>query len=1349
MPSPDANYSTVQIGTYTAQTDAFTSVLDLNDRSTYYVRPGGAEWHPPDVTDVDAGNIRTPGVDVVRSQYGVGYFDLSINIRGSTTTAIITAYRNLISAIDKPPYVIRYALPGSTNFSYIDVIGRKYSKWNTNAIQVKNGASLEVSISFKCRPFLRGDRVFLQNLINNPGCEAPSGTGVTAFTDTFTNTNAYTLSNASYRQEVVADKPLRYYRLGESSGTTATDAMASGNNGTYTASPTLAQSGAISGDSDTAVLFASGSSQYVTANATSLPTGAASWTIACWLKVAGSPGSTQTVMSFGLNSTSHGAPQFTIDSSRRIQLSDATTSTAVSAAISTGVFHHLVGTYDGSTLKFFLDGVAGATAAATVAIPGSGTFTTIGATALASPSQFLSGTVDEVVIYDSVLSATRITTLYQIGTATFSGGSLTTDKAYYAETVRADTPLRYYRLDEASGTTAYDAQVTGNNGTYTNSPTLGVTGALTGDSDTGITLNGTNQYVSISTTGLPTGSTNVMIECWAKWAAAPGAQQYIMQIGDGTAGNKSINIVLDTTGKVFVGNNVVATALSSVLSTGAYHHLVGAWNASTGKVQGWVDGTQLTDSSATTDVFSYGACTVGCRTDAAANFFGGQVDEVAIYTTLLSNTRISAHYTAGTTTPASASNTMLIPAEGRVTFGSPNWSSINTWQARFRYTTSGTVLWHYHYTDANNYLAAVVSGTRLALIHTVSGVTTTLTSATIQLVPGIFYWLKATQFPMAGGPANNADKPMVAVTIYVDSGSGTVGTQVASATLSIAAGSTSTALQGKPAIESTGATLGMGGNYSSVHAVTLFGPGGWYFSGSGGTGLCSGAWYQEGPSANTFSNGKTYSYASARVDCAPAGTVSCSWSNADVTSSTTLGATAIGVSSSQLLYIQGAIYTSGMGANATTKLALVEYDGTGSLLRTTNLVTITGNNSNIQMYGPYTITTGASCSYGVVQVQVADTNAGASANGIVYLDNFQAWNSTFTGATTMPYCALRFPQSPAQLEITGIVGDVPAPAAVFMGTYFTSWAANSTMTYILGKRSEVAAASLLVGSAHAPTNGSGFWSYALDTTSYGGFYVTGTVSTSGRIPLAFNSTVTDLRGTYHLFNRFKTSQSGGNLANVSVKTNTMHTQNTWFSTSYQQVYAQAFGTVIAAPLAAGSTWYVIDTGQVAMPVNLTAYEEGGATSEYQPHPEWSDSTGGGSTGFENYQALVPVDGGLLMSLTNNPSNSSLTVTNNYFWILSDGLSTQIGNPSKAVWVNSAGSTGNTIRQYNMGGLPGTSSSYNINTNQLADNYLTLDPTQTVSGSTLNQATALVTDNNNAVLPCYVDIVYTPLYLYPR
>ena len=66
--------------------------------------------------------------------------------------------------------------------------------------------------------------------------------------------------------------------------------------------------------------------------------------------------------------------------------------------------------------------------------------------------------------------------------------------ASYAATVLADAPVGYWRLGEASGTSAAD-EIGAHNGTYVGSPTLGVTGIPGSAGNTAMTLNGSGSGV--------------------------------------------------------------------------------------------------------------------------------------------------------------------------------------------------------------------------------------------------------------------------------------------------------------------------------------------------------------------------------------------------------------------------------------------------------------------------------------------------------------------------------------------------------------------------------------------------------------------------------------------------------------------------------------------------------------------------------------------------------------------------------------------------------------------------------------------------------------------------------------
>src|SRR5579885_3019542 len=176
----------------------------------------------------------------------------------------------------------------------------------------------------------------------------------------------------------------------------------------------------------------------------------------------------------------------------------------------------------------------------------------------------------------------------------------------------------------------------------------------------------------------------------------------------------------------------------------------------------------------------------------AGQFFSGQLDECCVYATALSSTRISAHYTAGHSgATGTVANSLSVAANSQVSFGSPNWSAVNTWQVRFRWLSGmTTATWYLHFTNANNYLGVALTGALLRLNENVAGTVTHIASAGVTPVHEAWYWLQVTQFPtVAGMPA------WVSATLSADN-AGAIGGQIA--TVSGATVDSVTALSGQP-----------------------------------------------------------------------------------------------------------------------------------------------------------------------------------------------------------------------------------------------------------------------------------------------------------------------------------------------------------------------------------------------------------------------------------------------------------------------------------------------------------------------------------------------------------------------
>lgn len=248
-------------------------------------------------------------------------------------------------------------------------------------------------------------------------------------------------------------------------------------------------------------------------------------------------------------------------------------------------------------------------------------------------------------------------------------------KQNYHDECALDSPVVVYRFGESSGTTAEDESGNNLDGTYQNTPTLGATGALTGDPNTAITLNGTDEYVSRADHALlDLGTDTFSIEAFVK-ATAFAANQCIT--------SKGINgyvVGILTTGAVFFDKGSVATLRTSSISltAGQWHHVVVTKTGSTAKI--YVDGVDVTSFSADATIEATATeLTIG-RYHTSSLFLGGSIDEFRLYATALSAARVLAHYEAGKANkyytaalpymhPPSGFSMEVEPDKGRSTFG--------------------------------------------------------------------------------------------------------------------------------------------------------------------------------------------------------------------------------------------------------------------------------------------------------------------------------------------------------------------------------------------------------------------------------------------------------------------------------------------------------------------------------------------------------------------------------------------------------------------------------------------------------------------------------------------------------
>ncbi|HYS42080.1 MAG TPA: LamG-like jellyroll fold domain-containing protein, partial [Pseudonocardiaceae bacterium] len=440
-----------------------------------------------------------------------------------------------------------------------------------------------------------------------------------------------------------------HWRLGETSGTTAWDTTGA-NNGFYLGSPTLGSPGAIANDPNTSATF-NGSSQRV--NLPSLPT-SQDFTVEGWSYLTNAAVNNNTLYGSGTLQllARPGTGSFPTAAYASVTLNGTTyllQPTSPASNINAWVYFAL--TRQGVTLTLYRNGVQ---IAQRTDLPATATINLSGYIADESNGNYyLTGRVQDVAVYNQALSSLDVTNSY---TAALNGAAPTaaspTTTPYYNAVRSEPSLMAYWRLDEASGTTARD-DLGKYNGTYVNGATRGSTGAIVNDPDTAATFNGTSQLVT--TPSLPSVG-DFSIEGWS-------------YLTNGSVSNSTLYGGASTVQLLpRPGNATFPTAAyAGVTLNGTAYVLQPTSPAS--DINTWVHFV-LTRQGATLTLYR-NAVQIGQRTDlpatATANISGyigdeigglyylaGGIDEVAVYSNALTPQDITSHYQAAEFGPAPA-----------------------------------------------------------------------------------------------------------------------------------------------------------------------------------------------------------------------------------------------------------------------------------------------------------------------------------------------------------------------------------------------------------------------------------------------------------------------------------------------------------------------------------------------------------------------------------------------------------------------------------------------------------------------------------------------------------------------
>jgi len=450
--------------------------------------------------------------------------------------------------------------------------------------------------------------------------------------------------------------PVARWDLEEGTGTTAQDTSGTGNTGTLTAGPTYAV-----GKAGKAVSF-DGVDDFIDINQSSTLKPSSALAVSAWVyrtgalvDFSGIMNSPETVTAGGgytLVGTAGGKIRMYIDTTGSSGWAYAESTTTPAA----NTWYHVEGTWDGSNVRIYINGILEATTAAATMSYGT---TAINARIGRYGSTYWPGKIDQVRVFGYARSAAQVAWDYNKG-----------------------APVGYWKMDECQGTTINDSSGNANTGTLT----IGATGTntipgtcqtsgawfdgATGKRNYSMDFDGTDDYITMGDVLDFEYTSPFTISTWvktstatpttvgilaAKTEAVSGVPGYLLQIRGDQTGDPYEFEVRTTT-------SALSVRFPRPSDTNWQHIVVayefgqsGTWSGqvSGGALKAYVNGipATITDNSngnpGTTTVTA-GPFNIGTRNNGTSPF-SGLIDDTRVYNYPLTATQVKTLYNDGTT----------------------------------------------------------------------------------------------------------------------------------------------------------------------------------------------------------------------------------------------------------------------------------------------------------------------------------------------------------------------------------------------------------------------------------------------------------------------------------------------------------------------------------------------------------------------------------------------------------------------------------------------------------------------------------------------------------------------------
>ena len=216
----------------------------------------------------------------------------------------------------------------------------------------------------------------------------------------------------------------------------------------------------------------------------------------------------------------------------------------------------------------------------------------------------------------------------------------------------------FWQFNDGAGSSAADSTGNGYTGVLNNGPTW-----TTGTYGGALAFNGSNQFVSVSDTNVPT--TSYAVSFWFKTSSSNGG---LFEVNNSPTGPTGYDRDLWLSGgnlSAYVWNTEIIATSGLSLANGNWHQVVHTFGGTVGGQKLYVDGVlRASGTKANSDFNTETNINIGNSNMASQKYFNGTIDEVRLYNTALSSTAVTALYNDSAPTVATAAAALPNPANG-------------------------------------------------------------------------------------------------------------------------------------------------------------------------------------------------------------------------------------------------------------------------------------------------------------------------------------------------------------------------------------------------------------------------------------------------------------------------------------------------------------------------------------------------------------------------------------------------------------------------------------------------------------------------------------------------------------